>query len=141
MNRRQRRISPVSEPKRFYSQFSCMVPGEEETGYPEVGQRGLQRLTREQLIQASSHSVNRNSAPISGNVLHEADSSGAIDWPRLTSLPNISNGLFVAGIPMTSPNLPWKQGLLEAKSSLGVRRGKPRGACTCLRTPTCRLPA
>lgn len=57
---------------------------EEETGYPEVGQRGLQRLTREQLIQASSHSVHRNSAPISGNVLYEADSSGAIDWPRLT---------------------------------------------------------
>lgn len=93
-----------------------------------MGQRGLQRLTREQLIQASSHGVNRNSAPISGNVLYEADSSGATDWPRLTSLPNISNGLFIAGIPMTSPNLPWERGLLEVKSSLGVRWGKAQGS-------------
>lgn len=51
--RTYRRISPVSEPKLFYLKFSHMVPGVEETGYPEEGQGGPQRLTRDQLTQAS----------------------------------------------------------------------------------------
>lgn len=29
---------------------------------------------------------------------------------------------------MTSPNLPWERGLLEAKSSRGVRLGKAQGS-------------
>lgn len=29
---------------------------------------------------------------------------------------------------MTSPNLPWKRGFLEAKNSLGIRWGKAQGS-------------